>query len=265
MSDRGVALITGASRGIGAESAAALARDGYDVALASRDTESLQKVAARCAELGARALVIATDVTDEDQVRGMVARTTSELGRLDVLINNAGGNNFMVGLTEMRVSGWDKIMRLNLSQAMWAMQEAGRVMTAQGSGSIVNVASVTGVAAAPNMAAYGAAKAALMSLTRTTAVEWGPRGVRVNAVAPGWIRTKLTEFATDVPQMESSLVSGTVLGRWGEPEEIAEVIAFVAGARASYMTGQTIVVDGGLTAINAAETNAEEPTNGRAR
>jgi len=243
-----VALITGASRGIGEETAVALARDGYDVALAARSVEALEKVAARCEEHGAKTLVVPTDVTDEQQVRAMVTRTASELGRLDALVNNAGGSNFMAPLTELRPSGFDKLLQLNLTHVFWAMQEAGRIMVGQGSGSVVNVVSVAGITSAPALSPYGAAKAALVSLTRSAAAEWGHAGVRVNAVAPGWIKTELNDWARQNAETEQALVARAPLGRWGEATEIAEVIAFVAGDRASYMTGQTIVVDGGLTA-----------------
>ena len=247
-SERKVALVTGASRGIGEETAVALARDGYDVAVASRTVDALEKVAARCAEHGAGTLVVPTDVHDEAAVRAMVTRTAEELGGLDVLVNNAGGNNFMAPLTEMRPSGWDKILRLNLTHVFWALQEAGRIMVAQGSGSVVNVVSVAGLTSSPALSAYGAAKAALTSLTKSVAAEWGYAGVRVNAVAPGWVSTELTEWATSNPEAAKAMVARAPLNRWGEPAEIAEVIAFVASDRASYMTGHTIVVDGGLTA-----------------
>ena len=249
MSDpRKVALVTGASRGIGEETAVALARDGYDVALAARGVEALEKVAARCGEHGAQTLVVPTDVTDEEQVRAMVGRTASELGRLDVLVNNAGGSNFMAALVDLRPSGFDKLFRLNLTHVFWALQEAGKLMLAQGSGSVVNVVSVAGITSAPALSPYGAAKAALVSLTKSAAAEWGYAGIRVNAVAPGWIKTELNDWARQNEESEKALVARAPLGRWGEASEIAEVIAFVAGDRASYLTGQTIVVDGGLTA-----------------
>jgi 2-dehydro-3-deoxy-D-gluconate 5-dehydrogenase len=244
---RNVALVTGASRGIGERIAVLLARDGYDVAVASRTTGALEKTAAQCAEHGARTLVIPTDVTDESQVRAMVTRTVEKLGGLHVLVNNAGGTRFLAPITETRPEGFDKVVRLNLTHVFWALQEAGRVMAAQGEGSIVNMASVAGLGAVPGNVAYAASKAALISLTKTAAAEWGTAGVRVNAVAPGWIRTELNRFLWDDPEAARATIATAALQRWGEVDEVAEVVAFVAGPRASYLTGQTIVVDGGLT------------------
>jgi NAD(P)-dependent dehydrogenase (short-subunit alcohol dehydrogenase family) len=244
---RPVALVTGASRGIGAATAITLARQGHDVALAARTTADLDEVAASCAEHGAATLVVPTDVLEEEQVRAAVARTAAELGGLDVLVNNAGWNSFMVPLVDMRPSGWAKGLTLNLTQAFWAMQEAGRIMLAQGAGAVVNVTSLAGISASPGMAHYGAAKAGLVNLTRSAALEWGSRGVRVNAVAPGWVRTELSRFAWSDAQAEQAMVASAPLGRWGEPQEIADAIAFLVGPGAAYITGQTLVVDGGLS------------------
>ncbi|MDP9405087.1 MAG: SDR family oxidoreductase, partial [Actinomycetota bacterium] len=236
------ALVTGASRGIGAETAVALARDGCDVALAARGAEALESVAARCAEHGAHTVVVPTDVTQETQVRTMVAKAAAEFDGLDVLVNNAGGSGFMASLLDLRPEGFDKLVRLNLTHVFWAMQEAGRIMVERGGGAIVNIASVAGLASSPALAPYGAAKAGLLSLTRTAAAEWGHAGVRVNAVAPGWVKTELNRFAWENPEAERALVARALLGRWGEDTEIAEVVAFLASDRASYLTGQTIVV-----------------------
>lgn len=247
MAERPVALITGGSRGIGEESAVALARDGFDVALASRSVDALEATAARCAEAGARTVVIPTDVLQESQVRNMVAKAASDLGRLDVLVNNAGGSGFMASIVDTRPEGFDKLLRLNLTHVFWAVQEAGRIMSAQGSGSIVSIASIAGLGATPALAGYGASKAALINLTKTAAAELGPAGVRVNAVAPGWVKTELNRFLWSDPDAERSTVERAALGRWAEPGEVAEVVAFLASERASYITGHTVVVDGGLS------------------
>lgn len=244
---RKIALVTGASRGIGERIAVLLARDGFDVAVASRTADALEKTAAQCAERGARTLVIPTDVTQESEVRSMVTTTAAELGGLHVLVNNAGGTRFLAPITETRPEGFDKVVRLNLTHVFWALQEAGRIMSTQGEGSVINIASVAGLGAVPGNVSYAASKAALISLTKTAAAEWGSVGVRVNAVAPGWIKTELNRFLWENPEAERGTIAAAALQRWGTVDEAAEVVAFVAGPRASYLTGQTIVVDGGLT------------------
>jgi NAD(P)-dependent dehydrogenase (short-subunit alcohol dehydrogenase family) len=247
MADRRVALVTGASRGIGEESAVALAAAGFDVALAARSVDALGRTAERCEAQGARTRIIPTDVTQEAQVRNMVGKTVTDLGGLHVLVNNAGGTGFMAPLTETRPEGFEKVLRLNLTHVFWALQEAGRVMAGQDGGAVVNIASVAGVTSSPGLSAYGASKAALISLTRTAAAEWGSAGIRVNAIAPGWIRTDLNEFLWSNPEAGGALVQRAALGRWGEAREIASVVAFLASDAAAYLTGQTLVVDGGLT------------------
>lgn len=247
MGERRGALVTGASRGIGEETAVALARDGFDVALAARSVDALQETAERCRQHGARAIVIPTDVLQESQVRNMVGKAAADLGALHVLVNNAGGSGFMAPITETRPEGFDKVMKLNLTSIFWSLQEAGKIMAEQGGGSVVNIASVAGVAASPGLSPYGAAKAALISLTKTAAAEWGGSGIRVNAVAPGWVKTDLNEFMWSNADAEKAMVARAALGRWGEAGEIAEVVAFLASHASSYLTGQTIVVDGGLT------------------
>ena len=242
------ALVTGASRGIGRALALGLARAGADVAVSARDEALLESVAKEIGELGRRAVVLPADVTDADACRRLVADAVEGLGQLDVLVNNAGGSSFFGPVADLRFSGWEKTMRLNVDSIVHLSQAAGAHMTARGSGSVVNVASVAGLGGTPMMAAYGASKAAVISLTRTLSFEWGPSGVRVNALCPGWTRTDLNRDLWGGPDAGASWVERQGLQRWAEVEEMVGPTVFLASDASSYVTGQCLVVDGGQTA-----------------
>ena len=240
------AIVTGASRGIGRGIAIAYAAAGADVALLARDPATLAEVAAEIEAMGRRAFVLPTDVSDGDGLRNSLASAVDQLGGVDVLVNNAGGNTFSVPVVAARPSGWARTMQLNLDSVLIACQSVGPEMQRQRSGSVINVASVAGRRSAPGMAHYGAAKAAVLSLTRTLAVEWAPFGVRVNALVPGWISTDLTAFLRASSDVESALLADVPMGRWGAVREIAEPAVFLASDASSFMTGQELVLDGGL-------------------
>jgi NAD(P)-dependent dehydrogenase (short-subunit alcohol dehydrogenase family) len=206
-------------------------------------------VAAEVEAHGRRAVVLPCDVTDADAVRRAVATATESLGHLDVLVNNAGGNSFSTPLATMRFSGWEKTLRLNLDSIVHTTQAVLPHMLERKSGTIVNVASVAGLRGAPLMSHYGAAKAAVISLTQSVAVETAWAGVRVNALVPGWIETDLTDFLRDSEEAEKGTLSRVPMARWGRVEEIAEPALFLASDAASFMTGQVLVVDGGLSAM----------------
>ncbi len=242
------ALITGASRGIGRAIALAYAQAGADVALLARDQVRLEEVAAEVSAVGRRAFVLPCDVTDEAAVKAAVASAIDDLGHLDVVMNNAGGNNFMSPFVSMRMSGFDKVLRLNLQSTAYVCQAAGPHLLERKAGSVINVASVAGVRGTPFMAHYGAAKAAVLSLTRSLAMEWAWAGVRVNALLPGWVETDLTEFARAEGGLETSLIGAVPMQRWATVEEIAGPAVFLASDASAFMTGQQLVIDGGLTA-----------------
>lgn len=242
------ALVTGASRGIGRALALGLARAGADVAVSARDEALLESLAKEVGELGRRAVVLPADVTDADACRRLVADAVEGLGQLDVLVNNAGGSSFFGPVSDLRFSGWEKTMRLNVDSIVHLSQAAGAHMTARGSGSVVNVASVAGLGGTPMMAAYGASKAAVISLTRTLSFEWGRSGVRVNALCPGWTRTDLNRDLWGGPDAGASWVERQGLQRWAEVEEMVGPTVFLASDASSYVTGQCLVVDGGQTA-----------------
>jgi NAD(P)-dependent dehydrogenase (short-subunit alcohol dehydrogenase family) len=246
--DGKVALVTGGSKGIGRAIALALAEAGADVAIGARGQEALEKTAADIDGHGRRAVAVPTDMSDADQVRALVGRTTSELGGLDILVNNAGSAPFLSTVDSIRVEGFEKYFRINFMSAVFATQAAAPALTSKGEGaSVINVASVAGFIASPGLTYYAGAKAAMISFTRTVAQEWASFGVRVNAVAPGWIETEMNERAREDPAWAESIRGLIPLGRWGTAEDVANVALFLASDRASFITGSVIVVDGGQT------------------
>ncbi|MGD0686017.1 MAG: SDR family oxidoreductase, partial [Streptosporangiaceae bacterium] len=193
------AFVTGASRGIGRVIAVALAGAGADVALVARGERGLAETAADITELGREAVVIPADVTSQAEVSAAVAAAIGQLGHVDVVVNNAGGSNFVTAFLDLRLSGWEKLMRLNLDSAVYVCHAIGGHLVERGEGSVINVASVAGVTGSPLLSPYGAAKAGLVSLTRSLAVEWGRTGVRVNALCPGWTATDLNRNLWEDP------------------------------------------------------------------
>ena len=242
------AFVTGASRGIGRAIAVALAQAGADVALVARTAEGLADTADDVTAAGRKAVVIPADVTDQLAVTDAVAAAIDQLGHVDIVVNNAGGSNFMVGFRDLRLSGWDKLIRLNLSSAVYVCHAFAPHLLDRGAGSVINVASVAGVASAPLISPYGAAKAGLISLTKSLAVEWADHGVRVNALCPGWTATELNRNLWDDPVIGPATVATVPMKRWATAQEMAGPAVFLASDASSYLTGQSLIVDGGQTA-----------------
>jgi NAD(P)-dependent dehydrogenase (short-subunit alcohol dehydrogenase family) len=242
------ALVTGASRGIGEVIAVAFAQAGADVALAARTEAGLAETAAAVRDAGRRAVVIPADLTSRGAAEMVVKVAVEELRQLDIVVNNAGGSSFAVPFLDTRQSGWDKVIRLNLDSTMWICQVAGAHMLARGTGCVINVASVAGLAGAPFLASYGAAKAAVVNLTKTLAVEWGRSGVRINALCPGWTATDLNRAMWDTPDGGAATIANVPMARWGRAEEMAGPAVFLASDASSFMTGQVLAIDGGQTA-----------------
>jgi len=243
------ALVSGASRGIGREIALTLARAGADIALVARDTAKLDEVRSLVEGIGRRSVVIAADVTAEDAATTIVAEATAALGGISILVNNAGGNSFMSPVQGMRPAGWRKTLALNLDSVFLLTQAAIPALVASGNGSIINVASVAGLRGSPLMAHYGSAKAAVIAFTQSLSIELAAQGVRVNALVPGWIETDLTGFLRTEESAEQGLLSRVPMARWGRSEEIAQGALFLASDASSFMTGQSLVMDGGLSAM----------------
>jgi NAD(P)-dependent dehydrogenase (short-subunit alcohol dehydrogenase family) len=241
-----VAIVTGGGTGIGAATSALLASQGADVAIAARTLADLEATAESIeGSTGRRCLIVPTDVKDEDQVAAMVQRTVEELGRLDILVNNAGGTR-MGPLRSLPTKAWDASFDLNVRAAYVATREAGAHFLAQGSGAIVNVSSDAGLYGVRGGAHYSAAKAALQMLTQVTAAEWGPHGIRANCVAVGGIASERASKAWEVAGIDpASIGEAAMLRRVGRPDEVAAAIVFLVSDAASYITAQTISVDGG--------------------
>jgi len=244
-----VALVTGASQGIGRAIAVEMARVGAHVAVCSRRAEALENVAAAVRAEGRKALAVACDVGDGQQVEAAVKRTVDTFGRIDVLVNNAG-YRIRARLEDLPRHEWDAMIATNLTGVFLFSQAAGRVMIQQKSGTIVNVSSVAGRSGSRGMAAYAAAKAGVTALTQSLGAEWAKYGIRVNAVAPGPVETEGVLQVWKTPAMIANASREVPLGRLGRPEEIAWAVIFVASDQAQFMTGETMYVSGGPRVAN---------------
>jgi 2-dehydro-3-deoxy-D-gluconate 5-dehydrogenase len=241
------AIVTGGAMGIGAAIAERLAEAGAAVLIADVNEEAARRTAARIGETGGRAVAFRTDMSQVGDIRAMVAAAIERFGRLDVLVNNAGIFPFTLAL-EMSEEQWDRVLDVNLKGAFFAAQAAARAMTA--GGRIVNVASIDGLHPTGYLAHYDASKGGLVMLTRSLALEFGPRGIAVNAIAPGSIKTPGAAATTEALSGSAaiameSFVKRIPLGRMGEPDDIAKVALFLTSGAADYITGGLIVVDGG--------------------
>jgi 3-oxoacyl-[acyl-carrier protein] reductase len=238
-----VAIVTGASRGIGRAIAERLAVDGRLVVLSSRRADSLEVVRDAISQAGGAAEVRTCDVADSESVSGLVEEVASTHGRLDVLVNNAGVTHDGL-ILRMSDEEFDSVIAVNLKAAFVASRAAARPMLRNRFGRIVNIGSVTGLIGNPGQANYAAAKAGLVGLTKTLAKELGSKGITANLVAPGFVETDMTADLPD--QLKEEVSRRLPVRRFGRAEEIAHAVSFVASDLASYVTGQVIVVDGGL-------------------
>lgn len=242
------AIVTGASRGIGRSIALGFAEAGADVALAARSVEDLETLAKEIDGLDRRALVVPTDVRERDQIAALIDRTTEEFGGVDILVNNAGGSNFMSPIVSLRPEGWDKILKLNLDSVFHGTQLGAQAMLRSGGGSIIQIASVAGIQGVQALSFYSAAKGAVCLMTQAVAKELAQSNIRVNTIAPGWIDTPLNEWMTGDPATLKEAERMVPMGRIGKPEEVVGAAIFLASEASSFVTGTTLVVDGGQTA-----------------
>lgn len=244
MTVNSVAFVTGAARGIGRTVALTLAERGYRIA--ANDLRAPDETLGELARTGAESLSVPGDVSDEATVRAMVESVMGEFGRVDVLVNNAG-ISAITPAEETTLEDWNRTLAVNLTGPFLTCREFGRVMLEQREGSIVNISSVAGLLGIGDRAAYNASKHGLVGLTRTLAAEWGGRGVRVNAVCPGWVKTEMDEEDQGAGGYTDADIEGrTPMGRFAAPEDIARAVAFLADPEWSgYVNGHTLSVDGG--------------------
>src|SRR5215813_9382184 len=245
-----IAIVTGGGVGIGRSIAVEFARAGADVVIASRKIENLEPVAAEIKKLGRRTFAQALDVRQEEAVKGLVEKTVKDFGKLDVMVNNAGAS-FRAKVEDISANGWNTVVGINLNGVFFGCKWAGRQMMSQGGGVIINLSSIAGVHGAMAMSHYGAAKAAVINFTRTLGMAWARQNIRVNCIAPGPVETEgyigvLTKQDPAAAKQAYDTVANRVgMGRWGKVEEIAYPCIFLASDASSFMTGTTIVVDGG--------------------
>jgi 2-deoxy-D-gluconate 3-dehydrogenase len=243
-----VMIVTGAGRGIGKAIARMAAEAGGDLALGSRTVSELEAVAGELGPLGRRIVCLPLDVCDQASIDAFVAGVLKTFGRIDVLVNNAGTNRLKPAL-EVTEEDWDLIIDTNLKGLFFLTQAVARGMIERRSGTIINIASQAGLVGGPLRAPYCAAKGGVVNMTRALACEWAPHGVRVNGIAPTVTRTPLAEKAMQNPDFRATVERNILLGRLAEPEEIAGAVIYLASDAASMVTGQTLAVDGGWTAV----------------
>jgi NAD(P)-dependent dehydrogenase (short-subunit alcohol dehydrogenase family) len=248
------ALVTGASRGIGRAIAVGYAEAGADVAILARGTSALEEVADEVEKHDRQAIVLTCDVRDPEQVDAAVAAALTAFGHLDVVVNNAGGFDWVGPFLDLTTDDWAHVLQSNLDSVVCVLRAAGPHLVARGSGAVVNVSSVAGLSGVPMMAPYAVSKAAVISLSRTLAAEWAGFGVRVNAIAPGWVDTQLTRVMVGDATASDGLLRAVPARRWGTPEEVVGAAVYLASDAARLVTGAVLTVDGGMTAMEGGPT-----------
>jgi len=241
-----VALVTGGSRGIGRSSALGLAQAGADVVVASRKLPDLEKVAEEIRRLGRRSLAVAAHIARMEQINNLVSKVKCEFEKIDILVNNAATNPVMDPALDIEERAWDTVMNLNLKGLFFLSQAVAKVMKEQGGGKIINVSSVEGITPGI-LPVYSISKAGVIMATKVMAREWSKYNIRVNAIAPGLTKTRFSEALWNNSEILQDAIGKTPMGRIAQPEEMVGAVIYLASDISSYVTGQVIAVDGGLT------------------
>lgn len=242
-----VAIVTGSGRGIGKSIALAFAEAGADVVVTARTESEIEKTANEIIRLGRKSIFVPADVGKSNEVQNVVDQAISKFGRIDILVNNAGSGIEKPTL-ELSEEDWQKVINTNLTGPLLYSKAAGRYMVQRRHGSIINIVSIIAIRGWPERAAYCASKGGLMQLTKVLALEWAQYNIRVNAIGPGYIYTPLSASRHDDPEFERKLLSIIPLRRVGQPEEVSPLALFFASDASSYVTGQTVFIDGGILA-----------------
>ena len=243
------AIVTGASRGIGEAIAKGFAKAGADLVLVSRNRAALEKVGREISSLGRKALPIAADIGVPEEIERTVDTALETFPRIDILVNNAGISPVLKKAEEMNLKEWEEIVRVNLTGTFLFCQAAGKVMIQQGGGKIINMVSVGAVVGFPRQIAYCATKGGILQLTKVLAIEWTRYNIQVNAIGPAYLETELTQGMRESKVISENLLRRTPMGRFGRPEEVVGAALYLASDASSYVTGQTLFVDGGWLAF----------------
>lgn len=246
-----VAIVTGASRGIGEAIASGLAQAGANVVLASRKPDGLEEVAHKLRDKGAQVLAIPTNTSNKEDIENLVRQTTEKFGGVDIVVNNAATNIHFGPIITSDDTVWDKTIKVNLQGYFWLIKAALPSMQQRGGGKVINIASIAGIESLPQQGLYGITKAGVIHMTSTLGNELGRYNVQVNAIAPGFVKTKFSSVLWQDEELAQRMISVTPAQRIAEPEDIAGLAVFLASAQANFITGQTIVADGGYTNVPA--------------
>jgi NAD(P)-dependent dehydrogenase (short-subunit alcohol dehydrogenase family) len=243
-----VAIITGSTKGIGRAIAERMAEHGATVVVSSRKPDACEAVARAIRDKGGKAEVIPCHIAHKEQLQSLVDRTVANCGGIDILVENAGVNPFLGPAARIPDDAYERVMGSNVRSNFWLANMAIPHMVARGGGAVIIISSIGGLRGSSQLGVYAISKAADMQLARNIAVEWGPKNIRANAIAPGLVRTDFARALWENPALYRKRTQGTPLQRIGEPDEIAGAAVFLASAAGSFLTGQTIVIDGGTTA-----------------